>query len=250
MLYSFAFMQSLRLVRLQCGSRFGSTLVAVIVSLMVGASASAAPIFVTFAGTVTVSTTPGIDVGTAYSGKVLYDTSDPMLWPAPAEFYSFGTTDMLSITIGNCTFAGSGPGTFFLPNGLGVRHNQVFNGQSAGDLFEAIVNSSATSNCAAFSPYELFFEIVGPPGLLIGNGIPSSFDLSKVVQPSFSGYGTGAGAFFAGNQLFLGNLTSIEVAAVPEPSTGILLSSILCGFVLALRCLPCVGHSRGPTFRA
>jgi hypothetical protein len=157
-------MQSPRFFRDHCAFRLGSTLLAVIVSLIVGPSASASPVLLTFAGTVTASTTPGIGVGTAYSGEVLYDTNDPMLFPGPPEFFTFNTTDMLSITVGNCTFAGSGPGTSLFPNGLSVEHNQVFNGGSAGDLFGAIVNSSATSNCGALSPTQLNFEIVGPPG--------------------------------------------------------------------------------------
>jgi hypothetical protein len=68
---------------------------------------------------------------------------------------------------------------------------------------------------------------------MIGDGIPSNFDFSKVVQPSYSGYGTDAGAFFPGSVFFHGNFTSIEAAAVPEPSTGFLSGSILFGLAVA-----------------
>jgi hypothetical protein len=197
---------------------------AVIVSLVGGASASAAPILVTFSGTVTVSTAPGISGGAPYSGEVLYDTTDPLLsLSAPYEFYRFGPNDLLAITVGNCTFSGGGPGTDVSPNNLSIVHQQVLNGGSVGDFFNAEAISSATSNCQTFSPSVLFFEIVGPSGLVPGSGVPSSFDLSKVVQPTYSDFGSRAGVLIPGNQFFYGDFNSIQVNQVPEPSTGMLL---------------------------
>jgi hypothetical protein len=192
----------------------------------------------TFSGTVTASTEPGISIGVPYSGEILYDTTDTMVDPAPSEFYLFGANDHLAITVGGCTFTGSGPGTSLLPNGVSASYHQVFNGQSVGDLFEAVVNSSATSSCPAFSPYELYFQIVGSSGLLTSDGIPSALDLSQVAQPSYSGYGTGAGAFFQGSQFFSGNFTSLQLTDVPEPSELTAIGAILCGLVFARRRLP------------
>jgi hypothetical protein len=88
--------------------------------------------------------------------------------------------------------------------------------------------SSATSNCQSFSPSVLFFEIVGPSGLVPGSGVPSSVDLSKVVQPTYSDFGSRAGGFIPGNnQFFYGDFNSIQVTQVPEPSTGMPLIWIL-----------------------
>ena len=200
---------------------------AVIVSLIGGATASAAPILVIFSGTVTVSTVPGISGGAPYSGEFLYDTTDPLLsFSAPYEFYRFGPNDLLSITVGNCTFSGGGPGTDY-PNNILIVHQQVLNGGAVGDVFNAEVISSATSNCQLFSPSVLYFEIVGPSGLVPGSGVPSSFDLSKVVQPTYSDFGSRAGGLIPGNQFFYGDFNSIHVNQVPEPSTGMLLIWIL-----------------------
>jgi hypothetical protein len=209
-------------------------LLAATVVLVSCSSASATQIALTFSGSVTRSLVPSISVGTPYSGRVLYDTTDPLFTTGQFDWYSFQPSDMLAITVGSCTFTGSGPasqsGMGF--NGVVVAHHQVYNGQLVGDLFEAITSDFLTSSCPALSPNEVFFEIVGPPGLLIGDGIPSSFDLTKVVQPAYSGYETSDGVFLAENQYFQGNLTSIQVASVPEPSTLILVGSILCGLVV------------------
>jgi hypothetical protein len=209
-------------------------LLAATVVLVSCSSASAAQMALTFSGSITTSLVPSISVGTPYSGKVLYDTTDPLFTTGQFDWYSFQPSDMLAITVGNCAFTGSGPasqsGLGF--NGVVAAHNQVFNGQLAGDLFEAVTSDFLTSSCNALSPNEVHFEIVGPPGLLIGDGIPSSFDLSKVVQPDYSGYATSVGVFLAENQYFQGNLTSIQVAPVPEPSTLILVGSILCALVV------------------
>jgi len=218
-------------------------LLAATVVLVSCSSASAAQIVLTFSGSVTTSLVPSISVGTPYSGVVLYDTADPLFSSVQFDSYSFQPSDMLAITVGSCTFTGSGPASQsgFGFNGVAVAHHQVFNGQLAGDLFEAVTSDFLTSSCQALSPIEVSFDVVGPPGLLIGDGIPSNFDLSKVVQPSYSGYGTSAGVFFAENQFidgnperefFDGNFTSIQVAPVPEPSTLILVGSILCDLVV------------------
>ena len=207
----------------------------VIVSLVGGAQASAAPIGVTFSGTVTASTAPGVSIGTPYSGELFYDTTDPLLFfNAPYEFYSFGPNDSLAITVGSCAFSGGGPGMSLSPNNISVVHQQILNGGSVGDFFDAEVQSSVTSDCQAFSPSVLFFEIVGPPGLVPGTGLPSSFDLSKVVQPTFSNFGSRAGGLIPGNPFFYGDFNSIQVTSIPEPSTGILSSWIfaLLGIVL------------------
>jgi hypothetical protein len=215
-------------------------LIALFASLSTAASASAGQILITYSGNVTASNTPGIDVGAPYSGSLLYDTTDALLSPPPYATYAFGPSDTLAITVDGCTFSATGPGVNSSSNTLTVAHDQVSNGQATDD-FDAVTNPSATSNCNAFSPYELFFAIAGPPGLLAGTEIPSTFDLSKVVQPGYGQNGTGAGAFFPGSNgspyFFLGDYTSLQVATVPEPCPGLLTGLTLCGLVLAWRCL-------------
>lgn len=224
-------MRNFQCVRRRC--KVGCTLALLIAGLAGGVCASAEPILLTFSGVITESGTPGITVGSSYSGEVLYDTTDPFFYSnPPVDFYSFESSDMISITAGGCTFSSSGPGNGY--NGLAIVYQQPLNGGSVGDLFEAVADTgSLESTCPSLTPNEVSMELVGPSGLLSGPGVPSTMNLADVVQPSYSGYGTGAGVFFGGQETFQGNFSSIEVAPIPEPSPDILLGSLLCGLVVA-----------------
>jgi hypothetical protein len=207
-----------------------SALIAAILYLLGSAAASAAEIELTFSGTIVSSSASGIDVGTSYSGEVLYDTGDPTVATiAPFEIYGFGPNDEISINVGGCTFSASGSGSG--SNSSGVVDDQLLNFGLMGDFFGVTADAPNPSTCLSLSPSQLSLQLVGPLGLLTGNGIPTGFDFNNLVQPAYSGYGSDMGMVFGSQQILVGNFSAIQYSSVPEPSTVFPLIVVLAGVV-------------------
>ena len=167
---------------------------------------------------------PGIDAGLPYSGQVLFDTSDPLLYTFGSQaVYGMTQNDQISINVGGCTISASGSGAG--QNQLGVTQDQGL------DRFEVWGGAAATTpNCVALSPTHLGLEITGPSGLFSGNAIPAAFDFDNLVQPGYSGYGSDIFVDFP-SQMIPGNFSAIQYASVPEPAMVIPFALALCGIV-------------------
>jgi PEP-CTERM motif len=221
--------------------RLNPAVVLILVAFSLGIhSASAEQVTVTFSGTIDHSTDYNSvsELGVPFSGVLSYDSHDPLLLTVPAtantpalEEYTFGPTDSLILNIGSYTF--SAYGTFGSQNLL-----LVGSGPNV-DLFSvsALYGSDITSNFPGFAPYNLGFEVAGPPGLLTNPGLPTSFNFSDVVTPGYGGYTSGVSidGYVSGSDLDIfggNNYSSLEVTETPEPSTNMLVSLGLVGIVL------------------
>ncbi|HLX42620.1 MAG TPA: PEP-CTERM sorting domain-containing protein [Bryobacteraceae bacterium] len=197
--------------------------------------ASASPFLLTFGGTIDYSTTSAVPVGTPYFGSLRYDTTDAVLLSISptSAVYSFGPSDSLTLSTGPYTFSISGNSPDGFQNQLQVVYQQTFDGEVADVFFAGDYSETGiSSNLPGLTPTFLGFQIAGPPGLLTADGLPESFDFSKVDPVGYGIAATQVGVSFADGELFSGDFNSLEIQAVPEPATGVLLSSIVLGLIL------------------
>jgi hypothetical protein len=195
------------------------------------ATASATTVFVTFSGVITFPQSPFAPMNAPYSGQLRYDTDAAFAFHSLFDFFNFGASDYLSVSVGGCTFSGTGTGGG--SNRFLYARNQILNSSLPGDIFSAVV-ARDSSTCPSILPDLISVDFVGPPGLLPGSGVPTSLDFSMLGQPSYSGYSTGMSLVFATHGVS-GNLTSVEFSSVPEPSTAVLSGFALAGLLLKRR---------------
>jgi hypothetical protein len=197
--------------------------------------ASASPILLTFGGTIDYSTVSAVPVGTPYFGSLRYDTTDAVLSTSSTTvtFYSFGPSDSLTLSTGPYTFSISGNSPDGFQNQLQVVYQQTFGGEVTDVFFAGDTSETGfSSNLPGFTPIFFGFQIAGPPGLLTANELPESVDFSKVDPVGYGIASTSVGVSFSDGELFSGDFNSLEIQAVPEPATGVLLSLIILGLIL------------------
>lgn len=176
------------------------------------------PVYITFSGQiVSTPTISGISSGDSYFGSLVYDSSDPLdqlLTQPEYNFYDFQTNDVLSVTIGACTFSGSGPRDGFSNNVTVDTQNVVY-----PVSFDAHVIPASTCQGLGI-PFSVDFTLQGLSGLLSTSGLPSAsdFNLNSLAISWLT-------VDFVGGPYSMlesasGINTSIQVSSTPEPPIG------------------------------
>jgi hypothetical protein len=191
------------------------------------APVSAGSILLTFSGTIDTSTVPSIASGTAYSGQLLYNTTETLLACGLTECdYDFSSSDYLTLTIGGYIFSISGSNGGL--NLLEVDYREVEGGQDV-DRFFAYNDFGVglSSNLPGYTLTDIQMALVGPWGLISAlspAGLPTGFDFSDAVAPQYGGTTTGIVLDFSASGIVGGDISSIEASSVPEPDAGSLMA--------------------------
>jgi hypothetical protein len=129
-----------------------------------------------------------------FSGYVLYQTPGIISGSStnpPFTSFSFGSSDLVTLTVGSYTFSVAGGNANSSFDAFGVTQDSPI----SGDVFSAGVDgenaSAINSNLAGFSPNFLVFQIAGPPGLLSNEDLPTTIDFSKVAPGGYGNASTG-----------------------------------------------------------
>jgi len=206
-----------------------------VVGLFGASGAFASEVELNFSGMVDASNLPSIPVGSTFSGYVLYQTPGIVyLASGTTTSFSFGTSDMLSLSTGAYTFSVSGSNAFGSGDLLQVDyHDSGVDVYTAGNAKGPA--AAISSGLPGFSPDFLEFQIAGSSGLLASDGLPINIDFSHLCTPGCGNASTGITVESFGSPgfpYFTGDFNSFEIQTVPELSTGTMLTCAVLAFVL------------------
>ena len=179
--------------------------------------AAAAPITVSFTGTITfvpmqISSGP-FESGDAISGSFQLEAATPDLDPAPTEGEYQGAVSNLSFTFGGYSGTGTGENQLHMRDGAGNVVDNFF-----------VQSDFSGADVAGFPPFHFLFDLGDAENTIFSSdAIPTSLDLADFeVRNLILGFEDGSSIYNVN-----GTITSVTYA-VPEPA---LLG--LAGLVLA-----------------